>query len=179
MIDPTDRVLKLSRQSGPGSFSNALCENIAVGCTVSLNHSVAALVAKGDPTHSLMHDWWAYLVVSAVGRIFYDNNPWIQYRQHLQNYIDGNRGFILHLTRRLTRIAARSSEVGRISQQLVNLLNIHGDLLSYKQRLPVQSLLVGTTSLSQRLKNCIVPPATRQSWVDQLILPGILLTNRY
>ena len=179
LIDPSDRVLKLSKQSGPGSFSNALCENIAVGCTVTLNHSAAVLVAKGNPTHSLMHDWWSYLIVSAVGRILYDSNPWIQYRQHSQNFIGGNRGFIMHLTRRLTRIAARSSGVGRISEQLVDLLNIHGDLLSYKQRAQVQSLLVGKTSLSQRIKNCIVPPATRQSWVDQLLLRGILLTNRY
>jgi hypothetical protein len=114
LIDNTGRLLKLSRLAGPGSFQNAICENIAVGCTVALNHSAAQFVAKGNPAHILMHDWWAYLVVSAVGRIEYDKKPWIQYRKHAQNVIGGNRGMIHQLLWRLQRFATRSGGVGRI-----------------------------------------------------------------
>ena len=126
-----------------------------------------------------MHDWWAYLVVSAVGRIKYDRYPWIKYRQHTQNVIGGNRGVIHQLMWRLQRVATNSGGVGRISEQLLDLLDIHGDLLTYEQLSQVERLLAGKTSLAQRLKNCITPPATRQSWIDQLLLRGILLTNRY
>ena len=179
LIDCSDRPLRLSRLSGPSSFQNALCENIAVGCTVAFNQSAALLVAKENPKHALMHDWWAYLVISAVGRIAYDSKPWIQYRQHTQNLIGGNRGVIHQLMWRLQRVATSSGGVSRISEQLLDLLDIHGDILTYEQRSQVERLLAGKTSLSQRLKNCIVPPATRQSWVDQLLLRGILITNRY
>lgn len=48
LIDSSDLVLRLSRQSGHGSFSNALCENIAVGCTVALNHSAVQFVVKAN-----------------------------------------------------------------------------------------------------------------------------------
>jgi hypothetical protein len=178
-VDSNDLFLRLSRQSRRASFSNALCENIAVGCTVALNHSAAQLVAKGNPKHSLMHDWWAYLVISAVGRIEYDSTPWIRYRQHTQNVVGGNRGVIHQLIWRLERVATNSGGVGRISKQLLDLSDIHGDLLTYEQRSQVERLLAGKTSLAQRLKNCIRPPATRQSWADQLLLRGILLTNRY
>ena len=179
LIDCSDRPLRLSRLSGPSSFQNALCENIAVGCTIAFNQSAALLVAKENPKHALMHDWWAYLVVSAVGRIKYDRYPWIKYRQHTQNVIGGNRGVIHQLMWRLQRVATNSGGVGRISEQLLDLLDIHGDLLTYEQLSQVERLLAGKTSLAQRLKNCITPPATRQSWIDQLLLRGILLTNRY
>jgi glycosyltransferase involved in cell wall biosynthesis len=179
LIDSSDRFLRLSRQSGHGSFSNALCENIAVGCTVALNHRAAQLVAKGDPTHALMHDWWAYLVTSAVGRIEYDSEPWIQYRQHSQNVVGGSQGFFRDWYKRVRRHISRSSNATTRTGQLLDLLDIHDDILTYEQRSQVERLLAGKTSLAQRLKNSIKPPATRQSWVDQLLLRGILLTNRY
>jgi hypothetical protein len=96
-----------------------------------------------------------------------------------KNVIGGNRGMIHQLLWRLQRFATRSGGVGRISQQLSDLLDIHGEILTYEQRSQVERLLAGKTSLVQRLKNCIVPPATRQSWIDQLLLRGILLTNRF
>ena len=179
LIDSTDRPLRLSRIPAAGSFNNSMCENIAVGCTVALNHTAARLVAKGSPNHALMHDWWAYLVVSAVGRIAYDHHPWIQYRQHSQNVVGGNLGFVLRSRRRLKRVATRSGEGGPFSGQLLDLLNIHGDLLTYEQRSRIERLLAGTTSISQRLKNCIMPPATRQGFIDQLLLRGLLLANRF
>lgn len=179
LIDCSDRPLRLSRLSGPGSFQNALCENIAVGCTVAFNQSAALLVAKENPKHALMHDWWAYLVVSAVGRIEYDSNPWIQYRQHSQNVVGGSQGFFQDWYKRIRRHIGRPSNAPTRIGQLSDLLDIHGEILTYEQRSQVERLLAGQTSLSQRLKNCVVPPATRQSCVDQLLLRGILLTNRY
>jgi glycosyltransferase involved in cell wall biosynthesis len=179
LIDCGNRPLMLSRLSGPGSFQNALCENIAVGCTVAFNQSAALLVAKENPKHALMHDWWAYLVVSAVGRIEYDNYPWVQYRQHSQNVVGGSQGVFKDWYKRVRRHISRPSNAPTRIGQLSDLLDIHGEILTYEQRSQVERLLAGKTSLSQRLKNCVVPPATRQSWVDQLLLRGILLTNRF
>ena len=179
LIDCSDRPLGLSRLSGPGSFQNALCENIAVGCTVAFNQSAALLVAKENPKYALMHDWWAYLVVSTVGRIEYDSYPWIHYRQHSQNVVGGSHGVFKDWYKRVRRQISRPSNAPTRIGQLLDLLDIHGEILTYEQRSQVERLLAGKTSLSQRLKNCVVPPATRQSWVDQLLLRGILLTNRF
>jgi hypothetical protein len=65
------------------------------------------------------------------------------------------------------------------SGQLSDLLDINGEILTDEQRSLVERLIAGKTSLSQLLKNCIVPRAKRQSWVDQLLLRGILLTDRF
>lgn len=60
----------------PPSFGNALVENIATGCTILLNPpAAAALRSAGAPDGAIMHDWWCYLVVSALGVVIFDPRP--------------------------------------------------------------------------------------------------------
>src|SRR5690606_36259017 len=72
----------------PPSFSYALVENVATGCTIALNWAgVELLRSKPMPDAAIMHDWWAYLVISAFGIVVYDPVPSIQYRMHGQNQV--------------------------------------------------------------------------------------------
>jgi glycosyltransferase involved in cell wall biosynthesis len=74
-------------------FYNALVENIAVGATVVMNKAARQLIASKmiDTDNLQMHDWWAYLCVSAFGRVYYDERPSIYYRQHSSNVVGGHR----------------------------------------------------------------------------------------
>jgi glycosyltransferase involved in cell wall biosynthesis len=73
----------------PASCLSALTQNIATGCTVVFNAATLALLMATQPPPSLiLHDWWAYLTVSAAGgTICVDNSPSILYRQHGANAI--------------------------------------------------------------------------------------------
>jgi glycosyltransferase involved in cell wall biosynthesis len=179
LVDSNGQLLRLSRVYESGTFRNALCENIAAGCTVAFNHSAAKIIASGQPTRAQMHDWWAYLVVSAVGDIEYDSHPWIQYRQHSHNAIGVSRGPVHECYKRIHRHFNRPSNAAPIFDQLSELLNIHGAALTKEQRIRVQRLLNGRKSISQRLRNFISPPAVRQRWIDNMILRGILLKRHY
>ncbi|MCY9528593.1 Glycosyl transferase family 2 [Paenibacillus sp. cl6col] len=77
------------------SFLNALVENIAVGATTVLNCLAVNILQQNLPNTKriVMHDWWAYLVVSAYGQVIYDDKPYIYYRQHQNNVIGGQQGF--------------------------------------------------------------------------------------
>ena len=58
------------------AFANALAENIITGCTAALNAPALRLMQRaGVPNEVHFHDWWAYLVVSAFGRVVFDANP--------------------------------------------------------------------------------------------------------
>ena len=72
----------------PGGFPQSLTQNIATGCTVMLNPAaVRLLAAMRAPEHTL-HDWWAYLVVTAAGgRVLIDDTPGVLYRQHQDNAV--------------------------------------------------------------------------------------------
>lgn len=90
----------------PPGFRNALVQNILHGHSIVLNRAALALLrqaARRGP-RVVMHDWWAYQVVTgAGGRIVFDNESRVLYRQHGGNQI----GAEPDVTGRLTRLRAR------------------------------------------------------------------------
>ena len=76
-------------------FRHALAENILTGNAMVLNPAGANLLRHAlmghknrDALEAGFHDWWAYQVISASGgRIFYDPQPNLHYRQHSANLV--------------------------------------------------------------------------------------------
>jgi glycosyltransferase involved in cell wall biosynthesis len=78
---------------GP-SLASALTENIITGCTAALNRSAVQLLQSAPvPQGVRFHDWWLYLVLSALGQVVYDNEPTLLYRQHGNNQIGHGAGW--------------------------------------------------------------------------------------
>lgn len=75
----------------PPGFANALVESLAGGNTMVLNQPAFQLMEESARrTIFLMHDWWAYLIISGSGgRVHYDPTPHIDYRQHGNNVLGG------------------------------------------------------------------------------------------
>lgn len=70
------------------SLNEALLHNKAVGCTVVINKELADVVNKYEPSYVAMHDWWIYLIcLSLNGKIVFDNESYIYYRQHGNNSV--------------------------------------------------------------------------------------------
>lgn len=82
--------------SRPPAFENAIVENIVTGCTAALNREALALLQiKNDLSGIYFHDWWIYLVISALGKVIYDPKPSLYYRQHNNNVIGHGAGVIM------------------------------------------------------------------------------------
>ncbi|MGY3115452.1 glycosyltransferase involved in cell wall biosynthesis [Pantoea eucalypti] len=87
--------------SKPPSFKNALIQSIAGGNTMVLNRTARNIINK-TPRDVLIisHDWWIYIVITAVdGHIYYDSKPAINYRQHTNNIVGSNLGWIARFKR--------------------------------------------------------------------------------
>lgn len=88
----------------PGSFRNALVQNIGGGNTMVFNKAAKDLLRscpEGIPIVS--HDWWTYQVIAGAGGVtHYDPRPSLKYRQHSANLVGSNIG----ARARLNRIAA-------------------------------------------------------------------------
>lgn len=69
------------------SFANALVQGAATGCTIVLDRPAADLLARELPEAMLMHDTWAYLVLTGCGTSVYDPEPVVRYRQHGANVV--------------------------------------------------------------------------------------------
>lgn len=90
----------------PPAFLNALAQNIAAGNTILLNPAAARLLmaAAQEVEKIVMHDWWAYLLVTGAGGcIVHDDTPTLLYRQHGANEVGANTSWRAK-GRRLVRV---------------------------------------------------------------------------
>ena len=85
---------------GP-SFSNALVQSIAGGNTMVFNRSAKQLFKDfGGDVDVPSHDWWLYLLVTGVGgKVFYDSEPSLCYRQHRRNVVGSNNSVVAMYSR--------------------------------------------------------------------------------
>ena len=102
-VDEDGRVVGFSPQfSRPPCFANALVHNIAGGNTMVMNDSARQLILEAGVVDVVAHDWWTYLMVSgAGGRVIYDDEPTVDYRQHDDNQVGANMGISARLGRYL------------------------------------------------------------------------------
>ncbi len=88
------------------SFRNALVQNIAGGNTMVFNAAAREHLMANPTKLSLPgHDWWTYLVTTAVGgEVRYEPTPLVRYRVHSQNMVGSNVG-LLNYARRVHMVA--------------------------------------------------------------------------
>lgn len=83
-------------------FRHALVQNFAGGNTMMINRASIDLVraAAAEAKRVVVHDWWLYQIISgAGGRIIFDKEPLLLYRQHDANQIGVNTGLTAKLNR--------------------------------------------------------------------------------
>ena len=84
----------------PIAFRNALIQSLGGGNTMVFNKAAKRLLETTGRLDVVLHDWWMYQLVSAVGgAIRYDPQPALKYRQHPDNLIGSNRGWRARLVR--------------------------------------------------------------------------------
>jgi len=88
----------------PKELRNALVQNIATGNTVVLNYAAIDRLKESRIPVDTMHDWWAYLVVTATGgKVIFDSSPVILYRQHNRNVIGSEQNWFSRIFNALRR----------------------------------------------------------------------------
>lgn len=127
-LDVVDQNLTFLYKEGEGrktadlSFGNAMVENCCTGCTIVINGALQKLIAEKRIPECSMHDWWLYLLASCFGKVLYDPEAHILYRQHEHNVI----GMEAHPLERLKK-KIRGFQQGRnvISCQLMEFYRLY------------------------------------------------------
>jgi glycosyltransferase involved in cell wall biosynthesis len=159
----------------PPCFKNALTENIVTGCTVALNPAALRLVKQcGDATRIYFHDWWFYLVVAAFGRVVFDPEPTVLYRQHGHNAIGMGVGLMRYLT--ILRFVRRQSWTHIMFNQIENFRTVYGALLPASQRRLMDDLF-DPHSIRSFLRLLLAPTRMRQTILGDLLFRGMLIAD--
>jgi len=163
---------------GP-SFGNALVENIAPGCTMVINKVARDLILLETPNFEniRMHDWWIYLVISAFGKVFYDEKPTVLYRQHAANVVGIKIGLAAQWQARFRRFR-KYGRLHLLTEQAKEFRRIYGHLLSEEKKRVLDRFLNDRMSFTSRMKYALTCEVYRQSLIDDLILRALILLNR-
>jgi len=111
------------------SFANALVQNIGGGNTMVFNLAAKKLLEKAGSNIKIpSHDWWTYMVISGCGgKVFYDADSHIRYRQHDANLVGANNSIGARLARIKMLLEGRFKEW---SNQNITALKIIEDQLT-------------------------------------------------
>ena len=178
IVDENLRFLGYSSIPKKGAkFQNSLVENIATGCTVVINKRTREQLSKTFPQNIIMHDWWIYQVVSGIGRVIYDNQSQILYRQHSNNVVGANTNFISKWKTRFIRFLKNKNK-NKIRDQAEELLRIFGDDLSIDKYQLLESFINRPLRFIQRLSYAFHTKFFRQKKIDDLIFRMLIAMNR-
>ena len=108
-----------------------LAQNFVTGCTVMVNRPLIEL-ALPIPHTAVMHDWWLALVAAACGKIIFNENTAILFRQHQNNVIGARSFFSANSLSRLTNFPALEKELAATLIQA-------GELAARLKKLPAFS----------------------------------------
>lgn len=159
------------------AFQNAMIENIGTGCTEVFNRNLYKLVRKQLPEFTVMHDWWLYLVATCFGDIYYDETPYICYRQHGGNVVGTKTGHLEELKMRLKRYRGNR---GNISRQLGELVRIFGADYPENQNLFLAKKMIEVkNSFGERRRFLRKAGLYRQRKTDDRIFRWILWLGSY
>jgi len=158
-------------------FANALVENVAMGCTVVLNREARRIIIERLPARALMHDWWCYLVISAFGRVIYDERSGLKYRLHGRNAVGAPTNVVQQITRRLVRFLKHDGAL-KLTDQALNFFQCFGALLNERELNILQRFLAVRGKLWSRLIYSAQMDVWRQSRIDTAILRAMILAGR-
>jgi hypothetical protein len=116
LVDMNLKPLGRFAYAGVPGFEIAFISNCVTGCTCVFNRALALQLDELPRSDAiLMHDWWLYLVAAAFGRVFYDRQSRILYRQHGANQIGRAMG-ALDVLARTGKFWRRPRRPHRLSQ---------------------------------------------------------------
>jgi len=152
----------------PPGFPASLTQNLATGCTVTLNGTAARLVAGSTAPPGCQHDWWAYLLVTAAGGNFLaDEEPVVLYRQHGRNAV----GAPYTVTRRGWAAVRRGPGVFMgLMRQNVAALDAQRHLLTPQAQDQLDQIKVALRGGPlRRMRALRLPGLRRQTWAEQML----------
>ncbi|MBD5288503.1 MAG: glycosyltransferase family 2 protein [Bacteroides sp.] len=141
----------IHKTAAEATFKNCLARNYATGCTIVFNSRLLECLSHGTPCIDIPHDHWAYMVAVLCGKVIYDSDSYILYRQHDSNQIGSKHGLFDVWKARFKRFS--QPELDNIREKTAKeLLRIHASDMYPEARKAVEKLAGYKDSISNRLR---------------------------
>lgn len=132
------------------SYRAALCKNLTAGCTMVFNKALRDLVCNNPTQIDFPHDYWIFLVSALFGKVYYDSNAYVLYRQHSANQIGATLTRTDIWKTRIENFKGLCRSQGRQSAA-AELLRLYHDRLTEEQSSYIKKVALYNESLKNRL----------------------------
>lgn len=153
------------------SFGSALIQGITSGLTCMFNKATLLKVKRTNPEYMVMHDWWVYLTASCYGKVYYDNEAYVLYRQHGANVCGARTSRLERLKYRLKHYEERRKSVLRQTEEF---LRCNQDMPEHNRKL-AQLLCDSQKSMKKRIEFMFNKEIRRQRFGDNIIYRILVL----
>ncbi len=173
LVDSEGKLMqKQDRRKRIPGFGNAVVECICTGCTTVMNRKMAEIMKDRLPDHAILHDWWCYLAATYAGKVIFDEQAYIKYRQHEKNVVGAKAGFWAEVR---AKAAYLKKSRGKLEAQLTDFARLyHGN---GKKDALVQEILAAKR-FPGRIKVLWNRNIYRQSRLDGIIMRMLFLLGR-
>lgn len=148
-------------------FGNALVENMCTGCTCVINQAMVQLLKGKQPTFTIMHDFWIYLVGTCFGTVIYDEESYILYRQHGANELGTATSVLENYKRRIKNFKKHR---GQLTKQAEQLLILYGKCMPKEKKTVATLFLQSKKDWNVRMKFLQQGTIFRQRKSDDVIM---------
>lgn len=184
-LDIVDENLQLLKQSQilpqEVGLENAIIQNVATGCTIVFNKALLELFKSHLPSiieKVTMHDAWFYLLGSAFGKVIYDEQSHILYRQHSSNTLGMADNKFKSALIRYKKFQEKGHEKP-FTQQAEEFYRLFKGDLDSNQKKMVEDYLYKRNSFFERALYSINNPLYRQNRRDTIIFRILYSLNSY
>ena len=161
----------------PPVFQNALVQSVAGGNTMVFNAHTKKLLEDMGGKEIISHDWWTYLLVTAVGgKVIYDEYPHILYRQHDAGLVGANTSIFGNMNRFVGLIEGRFKRWNTLHIEALTSSNL--EITPFNQSVLAKFIFGRIANAFEKLRMVRSTGLYRQSWQGNISLYLAALLNR-
>ena len=121
-MDGNGKFLKQEKKNSEISLASAIMKNYVTGCTMVINNTLCKKLKNNLNVNVFCHDWWINLVTLSIGGIsIFDENAYIDYRQHSNNVVGAEISFFSKWKKRYKKFFGKPYNRNEIASQLLSI----------------------------------------------------------
>lgn len=178
LVDKDCKFISDTRGNYKLTLGEAMVYNPATGCTMVLNKALRDILISATPELPSLHDSWIYRTCLAVGgKVIYDVEPHIMYRQHGNNVV-GHAGACSRIKSFVKSILSKKNSSAR-SCTAKELLRCYRPYISADVCGLLVLLSEYNTSLIKKLKLISNPQMRPASFIGRCTFLLYIMFNKY
>lgn len=171
ICDENGKVISKHKKTKNISFANSLVECIAPGMTMVINKKARDIILSKGMENCYYHDWWMYMVCSAIGKVIYDDYESVYYRRHLQTVTNNQHNSIKHQIWRIKQIFL-NKYFKKTKEQIRYFYSKYENELSMENKKIILPFMA-----SYSIKKIIYKKPYRNTILDEILIRIVFLFN--